>query len=136
MTYCVAEKCVHAGCQRTSQTITNLVALQSLMHLPRDADGEQVLQCIFTQDETRFNHATSKIKTVSMMGRHPFSPPAKKFKATSSAKKKITATFWDYKCVLFVYLLTCADTVTAEVCCGTLERLWHVAAPSIHHFPR
>jgi len=52
----------------------------------------------------------------------PIIPPAKKFKATLSLRKKIPAAFWDYKCVLFVYFLACADTVTAEDCCGTLER--------------
>jgi hypothetical protein len=50
---------------------------QSLMHVPCYADGEQVLQCIFIKDETRFNLATSKIKKVSMMWRQPSSPPAK-----------------------------------------------------------
>jgi hypothetical protein len=58
------------------------------MHVPLDATGEQVLQCIFTQDETRFNHATSEIKRGSMMWRHPSSPPPKKFKATLSVRKK------------------------------------------------
>jgi hypothetical protein len=31
---------------------------------------------LFTQYETRFNLATSKIKRASMMWRHPSSPPA------------------------------------------------------------
>jgi hypothetical protein len=56
--------------------------------MPRDAAGEQVLQCIFTQDETSFNHATIKIKRASMMWRHQSSPPAKNFKATLSVRKK------------------------------------------------
>jgi hypothetical protein len=90
--------------------------------MPCYADGDHVLQCIFIQHETRFIHATSKIKRASMMWRLPSTPPAEKFKATLSVRKKITASFWDYKCGLLVYLLACADTVTAEVCCGTLDR--------------
>jgi hypothetical protein len=53
---------------------------QSLMHVPCYADGEQVIQCIFIHDETRFNLATSKIKRVSMMWRQLSSPPAKSSK--------------------------------------------------------
>jgi len=71
MTYWVVEKCMHAGCQRTSQTITNLVVHQSLMHVPYYAYGEQFFQCIFTQDETSFNHGKSKFKRASMMWEHP-----------------------------------------------------------------
>jgi hypothetical protein len=36
----------------------------------------------------------------------------------------MTAAIWDYKCVLFVFFIACADTVAAEDCCGALERLW------------
>jgi len=43
----------------------------------------------------------------------------------------MTAVFVNYKCVLFVYFLACDDTVTAEDCCSTLERLLQARLP--HH---
>jgi hypothetical protein len=49
---------------------------------------------------------------------------------------------WYHKSVLLVDIVFCGDTVTAERCCGTLERLWQaicckdvwIAVPRCHHF--
>ena len=56
----ITEKCVQAGCLRTSQMITKLVIWGlCVVHLTHDANhGEQFLQCIGTGDETFVHNVT------------------------------------------------------------------------------
>lgn len=62
LTNWITEKCVQAGCLRTSQFITKLVVWgHPVRHLTHDAsDGEQFLQYIVTGDETFVHCVTLK----------------------------------------------------------------------------
>jgi hypothetical protein len=55
---------------------------------------------------------------------HTHSPnKLKKFKQTLSARKLMTAVFWDRKGVLMVEFVQQGTTITSEVYCKTLKKL-------------
>jgi hypothetical protein len=60
------------------------------------------------------------------MDAHTFTKQAKKFKHMLSARKLMTAVFWDRKGVLMVEFMHQGTTVMSEVYCETLKNcIWH-----------
>ena len=59
----------------------------------------------------------------SMVWKHPWSPPPKKFKVTQSAVKIMATVFWDYRGVLLVDFNPKGHTINAQMYSETLKRL-------------
>jgi histone-lysine N-methyltransferase SETMAR len=86
-------------------------------------DGQKLLECIVTGDETWVHHYTPELKRASMQWRHPWSPRPRKFKVVKSAGKVMATVFWDCKGILLVDVTEHGTTVNAAAYCETLKKL-------------
>lgn len=86
-------------------------------------EGTTFLESIVTGDETWAHHFTPESKQASMVWKHPWSPPPKKFKVTQSAGKIMVTVFWDHRGVLLVDFLPKGHSINAQTYCATLKRL-------------
>jgi len=86
-------------------------------------DGTTFLDNIVTGDETWVHHFIPESKQASMVWKHPWSPPPKKFKVTQSAGKIMATVFWDYRGVLLVDFNPKGHTINAQTNSETLKRL-------------
>ena len=88
-----------------------------------EKDGDEFLTHIVTGDETWVSHVTPESKQQSMQWRHTSSPTKKEFKQTLSARKIMRTVFWDRYGVSLLDYRPNGQTVNAQVCCDTLQRL-------------
>jgi hypothetical protein len=101
----------------------------SVMHLTHPSSkGEQFLQCIITGDKRWVMH-TSPTKKASTTWKHPSISPLQNFKPMPLVRNIMVGVFWAQKGALLVDFTDYGNTVTAEHCCSTLERLQQ----AIHH---
>uniref|UniRef100_A0A8D8R8P0 Histone-lysine N-methyltransferase SETMAR n=1 Tax=Cacopsylla melanoneura TaxID=428564 RepID=A0A8D8R8P0_9HEMI len=88
-----------------------------------ELEGDNFLNSIVTGDETWVAHYTPETKRQSQQWRHTFSPCAKKFKTTISAKKIMASVFWDHKGIILIEYLDQGETINAVRYCETLNKL-------------
>ena len=69
-------------------------------------EGENVLSCVVTRNETWWSHKAPKSKQQSMEWRHTSLPTKSKFRQTTSAGKIMCTMFWDRKGILPVNFLS------------------------------
>jgi hypothetical protein len=92
-------------------------------HLARYCEeGDNFLQWIVTDDETRVRHCQPENKWKSMQRKHTSSPVAKKFKTQPLAGKLILTIFWDSQGPILETYPDCGTTVTSAVDCDMLQR--------------
>jgi histone-lysine N-methyltransferase SETMAR len=88
-------------------------------------EGEEFLDRFVTGDETWVQFITAETKEQSKQWMHTHSPNnPKKFKRTLSNKKMMSTIFWDIKGILLTEFMAPEATVTLEVYCETLNKLW------------
>ena len=110
-------------CQLTPQHKSQIMGL-SLQHLQRYQDeGDNMLSCIVTGDESWVHHYEPKKKRASMQWKHPTSPAQKKFKVTPSARKVMLTVFWDCQGILLTEFQQRDHTVTSASYCTILTKL-------------
>lgn len=88
-----------------------------------NADPEQFLGHIVTQDETWVHHFDPETKMQSMQWKHPGSPTPKKFKVSPSSGKVMASVFWDAEGVLMVDYLQKGSTINGEYYASELRQL-------------
>ncbi len=91
-----------------------------------EQEGNAMLQCIATGDETWVHHYTPPSKKQTMVWKSSDEPGPKKFKAVKSAKKVMCTVFWDFKDVIYEEYFEPTKTdkmITDDHYCDTLMRL-------------
>ena len=86
-------------------------------------DPEEFIDQVVTQDETWVHHFDPESKKQSMQWKHPSSPPSKKFKRVSSARKVMASIFWDNQGVVRVDYLREGCTINSAFHAEELRRL-------------
>lgn len=116
--------CAHWVPRNLTETDKNRRMGISLNHLTRyHQEGSSFLYRIITGDETPVPLWTPESKRSSMMWKHPSSPPSKKFKTVTCARKTMATVFWDHLGVIHLEFLPPGTTITARTYCQTLDRL-------------
>jgi histone-lysine N-methyltransferase SETMAR len=94
------------------------------LHLLRYADeGEDMLNRIFTGDESWVHHYKPDSKCASVEWKYPSSPSVKTFKVTPSAGKVMVTVFWDSQRVLLAYFQKRGENVNSASYCKVLLKL-------------
>jgi hypothetical protein len=88
----------------------------SLQHLLQYADeGENMLNRIFTEDESWVHYYQLESKCASLQWKHPISPSSKKFKLMPSAGKFMLTMFWDSQGVLLAHFQKRGENVNSAL---------------------
>jgi hypothetical protein len=97
----------------------------SLQHLLRYADeGEDMLNRIFTGDESWVHHYQPESEHASMEWKHSSSPRStRKFKVMPSARKVMLTVFWDSQGVLLAHFQKHDENVNSASYCEVLLKL-------------
>jgi histone-lysine N-methyltransferase SETMAR len=87
------------------------------------ADPDDFLSRLVTQDETWVHHFDPESKRQSLQWKHPWSPSPRKFRVVASARKVMASVFWDSEGVIVVDYLEHGHTITGEYYSQLLIRL-------------
>lgn len=87
------------------------------------ADREEFIGRVVTQDETWVHHFDPETKVQSKQWKRPGSPPPPKFKKITSAKKIMASVFWDKDGVIMIDYLERGHTITGKYYAQELQRL-------------